>query len=240
MKKERPIVAPGVDVDPRLVVRELGHDPRDQPHAETVQLVGDAVREDRLHARIGEDELVEPLGRRVPVVGRLDVLRDTVGNLGEPLEQGRHDLSRVPACGRTAFFGLDRPLDLGRKAEVDPEEDVAEMVSQVVAVEDRVAEVARVDDLLEQPEDLDDVLLLRAGSVVDRGELRTGLGGGDDARDRAADPVLRRTGHPFPQAARRARASSCALASSTGSAAEGTSATRASSIRLASGRFSFS
>ncbi len=229
----------GMDVHSRLVVRELRHHPGDQPDPHSVQLVRDPVREDRLDARVGEDQLVESLRGRVAVERGLDVLGDAVRDLGQPLEQLRDDLARVASRRRPPLGRLERLLDLRGEPEVDPEEDVPEMVAEVVPVQDRISEIPGVDDLLEEPEDLDDLLLLRPGGGLDGGELRAAFRGRDDARHRVPDPVLHRRSFPA-QPARRARASSCARAASTSRPGVGASRTSASSIRRASSLFPFS
>ena len=68
-----------------------------------MQLVRDPIGEDRLDTRVGEDQLVEPLGGRIAVERGLDVLGDAVRDLGQPLEQLRDDLARVTARRRLSL-----------------------------------------------------------------------------------------------------------------------------------------
>ena len=69
---------PGVDIDPGLPLGVFRHHPRDQRHAQAVQLVGHPIDGDRGHAGVAEDDLDQALGGGVAVVRGLDVLGEDV------------------------------------------------------------------------------------------------------------------------------------------------------------------
>ena len=91
----------GVDVDAGLGVGQFGHHPRNERHAQAVQLVGDAIDRDRLQAGIAEDDFVVALGRRVAAKGGLHVLFEHLADLRQPPQQfDRLLLGRAPRSRR--------------------------------------------------------------------------------------------------------------------------------------------
>ena len=58
-----------VDVDAGGAVRQLGHQPRQQRHAQLVQLVRQPVVDDGVDAGVAQQHLVHAVGRRVALVG---------------------------------------------------------------------------------------------------------------------------------------------------------------------------
>ena len=98
----------GVDVDAGDAVRMLAHDARDQRDLQQVELVGDAVLDDRLHAGVAEDDLVAAHRRRVASVGRLHVQQH------QPL-QLRQAGQQVAGCGRGARLVLVAQLFRGTR-----------------------------------------------------------------------------------------------------------------------------
>ena len=62
-----------VDVDARLAVHVFAHHAGDHGHAAHPQLVGNAVHEDGLHGRVGEDHLLLRACRGVSPEGGLHV-----------------------------------------------------------------------------------------------------------------------------------------------------------------------
>src|SRR5256886_14215653 len=68
-----PDARPGMDVDAGTRVGVLAHDARDDRHALRIEDVCHSIHRSRLETRVGEDDLLERLRRRIAVVGRLDV-----------------------------------------------------------------------------------------------------------------------------------------------------------------------
>ena len=187
MKNRRPIVAPGWMSMPVLPCGVLGHHPRDQRDAQAVELVSHAIDGDGRHARVAEDDLVQALGGRVAVVGRLHVL-------GEDHAAARGS-SR--GSGATMLLGLrprNRPrgraaLQSCRKARaiccgqavVQAVDQVADVVGDVAEVQVLAATVAGIEDLPQIGQDVDDLPVARQrrmAQVVDRAAFLVGL---DDA-----------------------------------------------------------
>ncbi len=170
-----------------------------------VEGVGEAVGEDGLHARVREDDLVETGRGGVAVEGRADVVRDDVGNRGESLEEARRDFRRARR-GAAGVVRRERFLDLIGQPEVDPEQDVRQVVAQVRAIEDRLAEKAGVHDFLQETQDLDDLAAAGPRRRVHGGEEGPALRAGDDAVDRVAAAGIAHGTHsltaPTPSASR--------------------------------------
>ncbi|MNP24043.1 hypothetical protein D3C76_1167790 [compost metagenome] len=63
----------GVNVDTRGRVRQLRADPRQQRQAGLIQVMGQAVMDDRQNPRIAQQHLIDTARRRVTVIGRQHV-----------------------------------------------------------------------------------------------------------------------------------------------------------------------
>src|SRR5690554_1146325 len=59
-----------VDIDPRLSVRGLAHDARDERHAEAQELMRDTIGRDGLNAWIAEHHLFDAARRRITCISR--------------------------------------------------------------------------------------------------------------------------------------------------------------------------
>src|SRR5207247_412292 len=84
-----PDARPGMDVDAGTRVGVLAHDARDDRHALGMEDVRQSIHRSRLETRVGEDDLLERLRGRIPVVGRFDVGPEdgtNVRDLGEQLQ----------------------------------------------------------------------------------------------------------------------------------------------------------
>jgi hypothetical protein len=75
----------GVDLHPGHDLHEVRQHARNERYAGLVQGVRDAVRQDRLHAPVGEQDLqaADAARRRIALLGRGEVLAQLAGDPGE-------------------------------------------------------------------------------------------------------------------------------------------------------------
>ena len=83
----------GMDVDAGRAVGELGDDPRDERHAEGVELVREALVGDGGDAGVAEDRLVEAGRGRVALVGGAHVAAEQLPDGGQPPREIVDDLA---------------------------------------------------------------------------------------------------------------------------------------------------
>ena len=92
-----------VNVDARDTVGVLCHHSRNQRHLQHIELVGDAVDGDGQKSRVGEDDVLLAVGRRVAVKCRLQIRIQKLSYPGYLLEEpDRHVLGNLPQL----FLGL--------------------------------------------------------------------------------------------------------------------------------------
>jgi hypothetical protein len=96
----------GVDVDAGPLVRPFGQHARQERHAQFVEAVGDAVDGDGEEAGVGQDHLVDALGRGVAALDGRGVDHQLAVDLGQGLEEGaprsRPGSSISPSSGRSS------------------------------------------------------------------------------------------------------------------------------------------
>jgi hypothetical protein len=84
----------GVDVDAGPLVRPLGQHARQDGHAQLVEPMGDAMDGDGQEAGVGQDDLVDALGRGVAALDCRGVDHQLAVDLGQRAEEGGRDLGR--------------------------------------------------------------------------------------------------------------------------------------------------
>ena len=188
----------GMDVDAGAGVRPLRHHPGNQRHLQPVQDMGEPMDRHRFEAGIAEDDLVEGPYGGVAVVGRLDVGREHLSQLGDPLEKlDRLGLPEGLEVGvlRAVPHGIrhgrylnalfqggplhreavpQSPPDLDGEFVVEAVDQVAHVVGDIAEVEVFAAAIAGIEDILEILADRDDRLVVgqrAVTEVVDRGDI---------------------------------------------------------------------
>ena len=77
MKKRRPMVAPGMDLDAGEEAAELGNESRQERHPPAVELVGHAVGQDGMEAGVAQNDFEGAFGRRVLSEDRVELFPDS-------------------------------------------------------------------------------------------------------------------------------------------------------------------
>ena len=149
----------GVDVDTRMRVGSLGHDPGDDRNLLLVEVVSDAVGGDRLDAGVAQDDLVERGRSGVAVVGGLDILEEDVANVGHRFHQVDQRrpcaLVAVPAVA-VDIAVLERSLEVAQQLEADMPQGVVDEEADLLALDLLRAVDARKEDRQKPVENLID------------------------------------------------------------------------------------
>ena len=82
----------GVDIDSRLAMGELRHDAWDDWHLHLIQHVRKAINGNCIEPRIGKDDLVGTLCRRIAIKNRGDIGGKIFANRGNLLKESQRDL----------------------------------------------------------------------------------------------------------------------------------------------------
>ena len=81
-----------MNVDTRRAVGLLAHEPRDEGNVAQVELVGDAMDQNRVHARVAEDDFLAALRGRVTLKRRLGILEEERLQTGQLVDKLIRDL----------------------------------------------------------------------------------------------------------------------------------------------------
>ena len=85
-----------MNIDAGLGVSDLGDDPRKRRDAQSVELMREAMANDRRHARIAKHNLIVAFGGRIALEGGADVGVEQCADLGQFQNEFPGDLGRSP------------------------------------------------------------------------------------------------------------------------------------------------
>ena len=165
-----------VQIDPGLLVGQLGHHARHDHRALAQERMGDAIHRDRVEARIAHDDLVEPGGRGVALERRADVGREHVAQRRQ-LRQERGDDALgaagavgavvVEVAGEALGPVIERAVHLPAQGDLELVDPLAHQLAQLVGSQPgRATGEAREQERA--------TLVDRAGDLGRRRQLRAG------------------------------------------------------------------
>ena len=194
-------LGPGVDVDARPLVGELGYHPGKEGDPELVEHVGEALEGNRKDAGVGEDDLLVAERRRVALVGRVDVRPDGPAHVGQLPERLARERAG-PGAGVGVMREAQALLDLDLEPCADARQEIVHHRRHVLLREPRLLEISREEEVHALPGDLVHRLLGGKVDAVQMVDPAVRFVGGDERRLDCVEFHGEMTARKLPQGSR--------------------------------------